>query len=287
MPMSPRLLRPRSSGVHPEAASWRTRVVANGGSVSATTMQAVDRFCRSIDANGLRSLLWRVNPMAGDNLSAALVPLYQANSAGGAVQGNATDTNTNFVSGDYTATSGLLGNGSNKSLNTGLPVNFNTGRHLGCFLHSLSANTFRAYMGAAFDSAGTNNLLLSCDSPVTTFRLGNGGPAAQAGGVTGGTNAAGDFVMGTSNGLGILANGGLCGLFSNGAATGGSSLTAYSGADTVTPISIFCRRLNDGTNQLFYSGRIGGYTIGAFMTSAQAATYYTVWDTLLRSLGRK
>jgi hypothetical protein len=123
MPMSPRLLRPRASGVHPEAASWRTRVVANGGSVSATTMQAVDRFCRSIDGAGIRDRFYRLNLFCGTGLSAALVPLYRGQSITGTQFGNTTDTNANFVSGDYVetgATGGLKGNGSNKSLDTGL-----------------------------------------------------------------------------------------------------------------------------------------------------------------------
>lgn len=123
MAMSPRLLRPRAGGAHPDAASWRTRVVANGGSVSSSTFRAVDVFCRSIESAGLRDRFYRLNLFAGSNLSAALVPLYRGTSLGGTQFGNVTDTNYNFVSGDYVetgSTGGLLGNGSNKSLQTGL-----------------------------------------------------------------------------------------------------------------------------------------------------------------------
>ena len=123
MAMSPRLLRPRAGGAHPDAASWRTRVVANGGSVSSSTFRAVEVFCRSIESAGLRDRFYRLNLFAGTGLSAALVPLYRGPSLGGTQYGNTTDTNTNFVSGDYVetgATGGLKGNGSNKALNTGL-----------------------------------------------------------------------------------------------------------------------------------------------------------------------
>ena len=187
-PMSPRLLRPRASGVHPEAASWRTHVVANGGSVSATTMQALDRFCRSIDANNLRSLLWRVNPMAGDNLSAALVPLYRANSAGGAVQGNTTDTNTNFVSGDYSPSSGLLGNGSNKALSTGLAANFRNGRHIGFVAHSLATVLFRYYIGARNGGTPANGGLFAIVTAQNSSTLTGMYAYSDAGGVGGSDN---------------------------------------------------------------------------------------------------
>ena len=61
MPMNARLLRPIASGVHPEAAAWRSAVVANGGSVSASTLKAVADFCKAIDAAGIRDKLYRVN----------------------------------------------------------------------------------------------------------------------------------------------------------------------------------------------------------------------------------
>jgi hypothetical protein len=60
---------------------------------------------------------------AGDNLNAALVPLYRSTSLGGTQYGNATDTNVGpFVSGDYSEATGLSGGSasSNKYLNTGL-----------------------------------------------------------------------------------------------------------------------------------------------------------------------
>lgn len=123
MPMSPRLLRPIASGVHPEANAWRTAVVANGGSVSASTMKAVSTFCAAIDAAGIRDRFWRLNLFAGTGLNACLVPLYRGPSRTGTQYGNTTDTNNGpFVSGDYTETgaSGGLNNTTTKNLNTGL-----------------------------------------------------------------------------------------------------------------------------------------------------------------------
>ena len=129
MPMNPRLLRPIASGVHPEAAAWRSAVVANGGSVSGSTMKAVSTFCAAIDSAGIRDRFYRLNLFAGTGLSACLVPLYRGQSRTGTQYGNITDTNANFVSGDYVetgATGGLKGlRTSTKRLNTGLaPAEF-------------------------------------------------------------------------------------------------------------------------------------------------------------------
>lgn len=127
MAMNQKLLRPKASGVHPEAAAWQTAVVANGGSVSSTTLAAVNVFCKAVDSAGLRSVFYRLNLFCGGNLSSALVPLYRGPSKTGTQYGNATDTNVNFVSGDYVEAAGLTGTGNNgvgagnsKYLNTGL-----------------------------------------------------------------------------------------------------------------------------------------------------------------------
>jgi hypothetical protein len=76
MPMNNRLMRPLASGFHPEAAAWRSAVIANGGSASTSTVRAVSNFCAAIDAAGIRDRFYRLGIFAGSNLNAALVPLY-------------------------------------------------------------------------------------------------------------------------------------------------------------------------------------------------------------------
>ena len=121
MPMSPRLLRPRST-VHPEAQSWATRVIANGGTFSGSTLSAVSKFCRDIDAAGIRDKFYRLNLFCGEQLQAALCPLYLSTSRIGSALGQPTDTNNNFVSGDYTergSTGGMTrSSGGTKQIST-------------------------------------------------------------------------------------------------------------------------------------------------------------------------
>jgi hypothetical protein len=278
--MNGRLLRPRTSGVHPEAASWQSRVIANGGSVGGSgTLKAVSDFCKSIDSNGLRSLLWRVNLMCGSNLEAALVPLYLANSATGAVQGNATDAADNFANIDYSATSGLLGNGSSKRLNTGLPQNFADGRHMGMVPYTLGTVAFRYYMGVKAAGSNNSSFFLYSNSPTTqigsyaysdTAGAGGGGPVtAVARSLHLTTNAAG------SGNAKMYADG----------VRGGTDGFGYNTTNTGA-IGIFAGRNDDGTWLFHSNARIAGYTIGRDMTAEQITTYNSIWTTLLTALGR-
>jgi len=284
MPMSPRTLRPRVAGaaVHQEAADWKNRVIANGGaSPSTATVKAVSDFCKSIDSNGLRSLLWRVNLMVGSDLSSALVPLYRSTSFTGTVQGNTTDTNSNFVSGDYSETSGLVGNGSSKVLNTGLSASFRNGRHMGCVPFALGSTSFRYYMGARNGGTPANGGLWAfyAGSPTTVVGQYSYSDNVLVSGDTSGTATVKRLILGNNvNGTGNAV------LYSNGSAIG----SATAGADTTlsASIAIFAVGQIAGTLSSYSNARLSGYTIGENMTGSQVAAYNTIWTTLLTALGR-
>jgi hypothetical protein len=126
MAMNNRLMVPVASGptYHPEALAWRTAALANGGTVSATTMQAVSDLCQAVDDNSLRDRFVRLNLCCGANVQAAVVPLYRGPSPIGPTYGNQVDTNVGpFVTGsDYTASGGFYGN-DYKWLETGVTFN--------------------------------------------------------------------------------------------------------------------------------------------------------------------
>jgi hypothetical protein len=103
---------------------WRNAVIANGGTVSGSTLAAVSKFCFSIDAANIRDRFYRLNLFCGTGLNACLIPLYRGQSRTGTQVGSTADTNVNFVSGDYSETSGLsTTSGVSKYLNTGLTPN--------------------------------------------------------------------------------------------------------------------------------------------------------------------
>ena len=108
MPMNPRLLRPTAGGLDPDALAWRTAVIAAGSSVDGGVVTAVSRFVKGCKNDGIWAAMKSVVLLAGaDTLAGALAPL----------KGTAP-TSYNFVSGDYSKTSGLVGDGSTKYLDS-------------------------------------------------------------------------------------------------------------------------------------------------------------------------
>lgn len=141
---------------HHEAMDWASRVITAGGTFTTSTLAAVSQFCRDIETAGMRDRFYRLNLMCGSDLTACLVPLYRNTSFAGSVLGNTTDTNNNFVSGDYnetgSSTGGLKGNGSTKYLATGVnPVTIsatNSDFHLCLYAAGAeTTGTSRGYMG--------------------------------------------------------------------------------------------------------------------------------------------
>jgi hypothetical protein len=110
--------------VDPDAADYFARIVSAGSSISVDNKAAVNAFVRgckadtfSIDINGnivagtdyrnwdmIKAACFLAGP---DNLTGSLVPLV-----------GAAPTNNGFVSGDYSRTTGLIGNGTTKYLNS-------------------------------------------------------------------------------------------------------------------------------------------------------------------------
>ena len=285
--MSPRLLRPLATSVHPEAAAWNSAVVANGGSVSGTTLRAVSQFCRDIDAAGIRAKFRRVNLFAGDSdasLVAVRTPLYRGESRTGTQYGNALDTNVNFVEGDYTetgASGGLLGNGTSKYLNTGFNVDQLPGAadcHLSAYIRGTQdIASARTLLGVLFNVVTDRyRMFLAATGNIATFynvttELGKA------------TQAVAESLANTNGGL-ILST-----------RTSTTSLTLYKNAVSIgtntastalltgpAPFFVFAR---NGPVE-YYNGLMAGYSIGAGMSGAEVTSYYNAMDAFQTALSR-
>jgi hypothetical protein len=104
-------------GWRPETFQYADRVAANSGSITESSLAAIDKFIVDCVTAGIWSKFIEVGPFAGSNLNAALVKLVYP---GG---GSSALTNNNFIAADYVETGssgGLLGDGSTKFLSTGL-----------------------------------------------------------------------------------------------------------------------------------------------------------------------
>jgi len=279
MPMSPRLLRPRASGVHPEAADWRSRVVANGGTVSTTTLRAVDQFCKSIDSAGIRSLFARLSLMCGGSLEAALVPLYRGTSLSGTQYGG-NDTNYNFVSGDYAETgssSGLQGNGSTKALLTPLTGNdLGDGYNIHCSVYWRGTDpvTTARWCGSF------NGPVLMCETSGNSVGGRSGDNVFMSATITSGSgNQQGHHITSRTSASDSRH-------FKD-----GSSIVQRTATVTVTPgstrFAVFAAALdNVGGFNSIASRRILAYSFGAGMTTTQAAAYYTALQAFQVTMGR-
>ena len=286
MPMSPRLLRPVASGVHPEAAAWRSAVVANGGSVSASTMKAVSKFCADIDAAGIRDRFFRLSLMCGNSdasLIAPRVPLYRGPSRTGTQYGNTLDTNVNFVQGDYQETGsggGLDGNGSSKYLNTGLEMNFprtDAGDiHLGAYQTVLpTTNAFQRLIAVSDSSSPSTiyDLLARPDISPKLF-------AYYAGGNF--TTIQGDLSLGHAVGADVVTKR----IFANGLLIGTSAPTGSLTVNTASrPFFVFASN-SSGSPGSYNNGVLAAYHIGRSLSDAQVASLYTALQTFQTALGR-
>jgi hypothetical protein len=282
MGMNGRLLRPRTtSTTHPEATAWRTAVLANGGTVSSTTLSAVSTFCRSIDATaGLRACFYRLNLFCGTGLSACLVPLYRGPASGGTQYGNTTETNNNFVSGDYNETgssSGLTGNGTSKWLNTGVPANFLSASniHMGVGLLAVGATTGARDIIGAWNN-GSNTLMIRLTPQFSgTSRAGVftrfGTSTDQCGPAT--TVATGNIVATYPT------------YYNNGVATGTDATTSqdYPSAHS---LAVFALLGSNTTTYDYCSSRLGWYSIGSTMSSAQVVAFHNALTTFAGLLSR-
>ena len=157
----------------PVATDWASRVVTNGGAApSDNTKLALDVFAKGLDTAGLTSLMVAVNCIVPDNLIAAITPLIK-------VAGNDPWTNTNVVAGDLTV-DGLIGNASNKRLDTGVNALTNyASSNIGITAYAMSDTftDFRCDIGAYVTSTDTSRIYLPFSTTKVRLACFGGGEA--------------------------------------------------------------------------------------------------------------
>lgn len=262
------------SGLHPEAKDWEAAVMANGGTVSATTLTAVSDFCKSIDAAGIRDRFYRLNLFAGTGLNAALVPLYRGQSRTGTQLGNTTDTNNGpFVSGDFSESSGLKGDGTSKSLDTGLAQN------AAGSLSSLHASVSFTELEASGDRAPISNNGFSVNNFVSLQAQ-----ASYLAYVASFDTASGTRTTAESHLMMSRSSNSLLTLYSGGSSVGTQTATVSPGTASTT-WRVFVRQ--DSVNAVNRTAmRLRLYSIGSAIDGAAATAFANAVAALNTALGR-
>jgi len=280
--VSRRLMALATPRIHHDALDWVRRVVANGGSCSQSTLRAVSAFCDAIDRAGIRDCFYRLNLFAGNSdasLAAVRTPLYRGPSLGGTQYGNATDTNVNFVAGDYAetgASGGLQGNGLNRYLNTGLATSA---------LPQVATMHLSAYRGPG---AMSNRSLIGSRNATDRyhiFRRGDGVHQTTLGQLQNALNFSetgvndGGLYIGTRTSATSLV------LRRNNAQIA-INTTSTSPAATTFPFFVFVDNAS-GAPDGFVSTRMMGYSIGDGLTASQADSFNAAMQVFQTALGRQ
>lgn len=289
MGMNNRLLRPRQT-IHAEAADWANRVRTNGGTVSGSTLSAVDKFVKSIYAAGIRDRFYRLNLFCGDSnasLNAVRTPLFRGPALSGTQYGNTTDTNVSFVQGDYAetgSTGGLNGNGTTKYLQTGLnpfdaglaETDFHTGGYFNAVI-----NTSGTFIGC-INSTAQRGVIFHPAFQTLGMYVRFGG-LSNSGIENGSLSARNGFLLGVRRPEGVG--------FRNGSNIGATSTTtgslAWNASSASPALFVFGRNDAQATpSPTPFAGRCQGYSIGKSFTDQQAASFHTAMQAFQTALSR-
>lgn len=237
---------------------------ADAQQLELTVAQAINQFVLGCKADGVWSAIKASCILCGARtLSGALTALV-----------GTAPTNNNFVSGDYNRKTGLKGNGTNKTIDTGL--NHNTiaqnNIHMACYASEHpSTGAARAYMGAGGFNTGATGFVRNSNALAHRIQTGNALSNVSAGAyalsyttgvaafVGGKRSSSAEWVMRTD---------------ARDTITTSASQTPYNGN-----VFVFDRIAAGGGSNAYGDGRIAFYSVGDAITmsllESRVNTLYT------------
>ncbi len=262
-------------------ADWVARVVRNGGATpSANTQSALTTFFNGLVSNNLLAKMKTINVVAPDNLTAAITPFWNV---GGGID---PWINHNFVSGDLTV-NGLIGNGSNKYLDTGMAPSL-------CFA-SNSDGGLTVYVAANSTNANESDFNVSQATPGQCMALypNFGGTAfldmySQNAG-SGRLSASNSGFTGYCSGNhGTLGGGVIEAIYTGNSGSGHttlvSSTTSVGGSLPTQNLYAFCGN-NLGSPGQFSVKRLSFFAIHSGLTATESSNFYTLVQALRTAFG--
>jgi len=236
-----------------DAATYFAAIATAGSSITTANKDAVNAFIVGCKADSIWTAIKASCLLAGpDDLTGALVPLV-----------GSAPTNTNFVSGDYSRTLGLTGNGSTKYLNSNRAATADPQNdvHIAVWATTLETTNNRYYIGASASGVTGATGIRRSSATAVIFQNRLASPGATAS-----THAIG--FIGTSrtasNAYDVRGNGTT------------SSFTTASQTTTSDNYGIFAT-INSGSPASYGNGAISFYSIGENLNlsllDARLATY--------------
>lgn len=252
----------------PQTLTYQANVIANSGIVTTETLRVVDKFSRDMRDAGLLVKLQECGVFAGGNLAAAMVKF---------VYGPQNFcTNVNYVGGDFTergSTAGLNGDGATKYLNTAFPASsLSSTGHLSVYLRDDALVV--GNHGLIGNINGTDQFFIGGLNAISTADARYG----QLNAVTNNTGLIKGFYQlarPSSTNLRMYLNG----VMVNSSSTS-TTFTAPTGN-----LLIGCYGVS-GVASAYTAGRIAFYSIGDQMSDTEAATFYSIVQTMQSNFGR-
>lgn len=250
-----------------DTSNWVARVVANGGSVTAAQISAVDTLARRIVSSGLRSAVTRMNPMVG-NAATIVVPYWND-------WGATLDTLAGAPTIDA---NGMTVTGNTQSLSTGITPSAQAGwdstnAHLG--VHVVYGNPLGLdySLAGCWSGGGAQRYGFRFQNSSSSLALfpGNGAEAITVSGKPLG------FLSGHRM---IGAIGGAFNYYEEGVSKG-------SGANTnVKPTTVLT--IGNATGSALNGDFIiGGYHLGGAITAANALVLGEAWHQFTQTINRQ
>lgn len=253
----------------PDAQDYFNRVEALGGSLETSKKKAVNNRARAAKAHGIWAKTHRWNLYCTDTFSGLFIPLK-------AGSGSASDTNANFVSGDYSPATGLTGNGTNKYSSSTVLANALAANDTHFAIYNRSSTDAQGGYCGVTEGANQFSLLppySDGDFYSLQYALAGGGSASSP-------NLAAPFGFL----VGSRTTGTEHAIYRNGVSLASNGTNA--GALPTLAIFIFARNLN-GAADSFMSSPLAAYRIGSGLTASEVAADYADEQEFQTALGRQ
>lgn len=256
--------------VNPKAATWYQNAVVAGGNPTSLHLRLANALAKQIDAFSGATDLQYFLPLIGDDIITALTPLYDRGNWG-------RPTNTNFVDGDVSNSTGLQGNGTNKRLTlTGVKANqLGSGTNGSLFWWETAAPppATNVIMGA-YPTTGNNGFILYTSSGEARFRWGN-----SANSVESGEQVASAFYLGQRSSATLRQ------IYINGVLE--DTDTTSDSAPNANERDLTLFGAENSSSNFFWGGRAGlaGFANGT-LTPTEIANLYTILNSFMVATGR-